>query len=206
MSGVATAIAGAAVIGAYASNKASDKASAATKHASTTASDQVRQSVEQARGDINRLFPQAQERAQQGFQQAADVFGSTVPQQANQFQGGNVAAQQALLAGLPQMQNAILGGPVDYSQFQPYQAAPIDFGFANQQIGGGFGDFNGGIATSRPISPLTGRPIPTQAEHWEPRPNDPTGQGPMSDVFNPFSGITSNNQSHPIFGGGGKRW
>ena len=200
------AMAGAAVLGAFTSKKSADKAADAQKSGQTSAEQRIDAATQQARDDVNKLFPQAQQTAQQGFQQAADVFGSTIPQQAGQFQSGNMAAQQALLAGLPQQHNAILGNPIDYSQFQPYQAAPIDFGFANQQIGGGFGDFNGGIATSRPISPLTGRPIPTQAEHWEPRPNDPTGQGPMSDVFNPFGGITSNNQSHPIFGGGGKRW
>lgn len=200
------AMAAAAVVGAFTSKKSSDKAAAAQKSGQTSAEQRIDRATQQARDDVNKLFPQAQQRAQQGFQQAADVFGQTMPQQASQFQGGNVAAQQALLAGLPQMQNAILGGPVDYSQFQPYQAEPIDFGFANQQIGGPGGAYNGDIATSNPISPLTGKPIPNQAAVWEPRPNEPTGQGPMTDVFNPFGGITSNNQSHPIFGSGGRRW
>lgn len=195
MSGVATAIAGAAVVGAYASNKASDKASAATKNAANTASQDVRRSVDEARADINRLFPQAQQSAQQGFQNAVDVFGQTMPQQANQFQGGNVAAQNQLLAGLPQMQNAILGGPVDYSQFQAYQAPPLDFGFTNQQIGGQ-GGISGGLAAGGPISPLTGLPVPSQASVLEPiDPAEPTGQNTMTPT-NPAW------QFQNLFGGG----
>ena len=134
MSGVATAIAGAAIVGAFASNKASDKASAATKLASDTASAEVRRSVEQARQEINPIFQSAGQAAQQGFQGALDVFGQSLPQQASLFQGGNVAAQQQLLAGLPQIQNAILGGNVDLSGLQPFQAQQPDFSFANQQI------------------------------------------------------------------------
>ena len=107
---------------------------------------------------------QAGQAAQQGFQGALNVFGQALPQQAQAFQGGNVAAQQQLLAGLPQIQNAILGGNVDLSGLQPFQAQQPTFDFAQQQIpqfGGQGVQF--GTAT-QPISPLTGRFIPGQAQ------------------------------------------
>lgn len=87
------------------------------------------QGREQAREDINRLFPQAQQRGQQGYQSALDIFKQVAPQQTSAFQGGNVAAQNMLLAGLPMAQSAILGGQIDYSALQPYQAPTPDFSF-----------------------------------------------------------------------------
>ena len=94
----------------------------------------TREGVEQARQDLFKLFPAAQQNVQQGFQGALDVFGQSLPAQAQVFQGGNVAAQQQLLAGLPQMQNAILGGQVDLSQLQPTQLQTPDLGFFQQQL------------------------------------------------------------------------
>lgn len=90
--------------------------------------------ADQARGDLFRLFPAAQQNAQQGFQGALDVFSQSLPAQTQAFQQGNVGAQQQLLAGLPLMQNAILGGQIDYSQLQPYQVQTPDTGFFNQQL------------------------------------------------------------------------
>ena len=134
MSGVATAIAGAAVVGAIASNKASNKAASASNKATNQAISETRRSTNEARSDINRLFPLAQQAGQQGFQSAMDVFGQSAPQQAQAFQGGNVAAQQHILAGLPQIQNALMGNQIDYSQFQPYQAQQPNFNFMNQTL------------------------------------------------------------------------
>ena len=94
----------------------------------------TREATEQARSDVNRLFPQAQLTGQQGFQAALDVFGQSLPAQANTFQQGNVGAQQAILAGLPQMQNALFGNQVDFSQMQPFEMQTPDLGFFNQQL------------------------------------------------------------------------
>ena len=94
----------------------------------------TREGVEQARQDLFKLFPAAQQNVQQGFQAAADVFGQSLPAQVQAFQGGNVGAQQALLAGLPQFQNAILGGNVDFSQMQPFQVQQPDLSFFQQEI------------------------------------------------------------------------
>lgn len=128
MTGVATAIAGSAIVGAIASDRAGDKAASASRGAARTASAETRRSADEARGDINRIFPQAQQTARQGFQGALDVFGQSLPAQANIFQEGNIGAQQAILSGLPQIQNALLGGNVDFSQLQPFQAkTPIRF-------------------------------------------------------------------------------
>ncbi len=110
------------------------EAGKAKKKAALDAAEIIKQGTQEARQDIFRLFPQAQQSLQQGFQGALDVFGQTVPQQVQQFQGGNVAAQQQLLAGLPQIQNAILGGNVDLSGLQAFQGQPVDFSFAQQQL------------------------------------------------------------------------
>ena len=92
------------------------------------------QASQQAREDLFKLYPAAQQNAQQGFQAALDVFGQSVPMQADVFQQGNLGAQNQILAGLPQMQNAILGGQVDYSAFQPTQVQMPDLSFLQQQL------------------------------------------------------------------------
>jgi hypothetical protein len=94
----------------------------------------TREGIAQAREDVNKLFPAAQQNAQAGFQGALDIFGQSAPAQIDAFQGGNVAAQQQLLAGMPQFQNAILGNQVDFSQLQPFQAPTQDLGFLQQQL------------------------------------------------------------------------
>ncbi|MCP3702051.1 MAG: hypothetical protein GY954_03860 [Alteromonas sp.] len=90
--------------------------------------------IDQARTDINRLFPQAMEAQRGGYQGALDVFGQALPAQANVFQQGNVGAQQAILAGLPMAQAAILGGQIDYSGLQPFQAQTPDLSFFQQTL------------------------------------------------------------------------
>ena len=135
MSGmIAAATVGAAAISGGAQYLAADKAADAQKDASGRADARIREATEQARTDVNRLFPQAQERGRQGYQQALDVFGQSLPAQMDTFQQGNIGAQQAILSGLPQIQNALMGGNVDYSGFQPYQTQMPDTGFFNQQL------------------------------------------------------------------------
>jgi len=130
----------------------------------------IRQGTEQARRDIQNIFPGAQQALSGGFQGALDIFGQAIPQQANIFQQGNVAAQQQIAQGLPQFQNAILGRPIDFGQFQPTQLQQPDFSFLSnvqlpqlqnpfappEQIGpqpqNNFGGFSAPIA-----SPLGGR-------------------------------------------------
>ena len=134
MSGVATAIGGAAVVGAIASDRASDKAADASASASRAASAETRRAADEARGDINRIFPSAQRTGQEGFQSALDVFGQSLPAQTDAFTQGNVGAQQAILSGLPQIQNALLGGNVDFSQLQPFESQSPDLGFFQQTL------------------------------------------------------------------------
>ena len=130
----AAAIGGSALLGAISSRNATKKSINATREAGQLASDQLSQATQQARGDLFRLFPAAQQNAQQGFQGALDVFNQALPQQAQTFQDGNVAAQNQLLAGMPQFQNAILGSPVDNSQLQATRLQQPNFNFANQQL------------------------------------------------------------------------
>jgi hypothetical protein len=134
MSFVAAAIAGTAVVGAVASRNATKASIRASEQAGEKSSQQIAASTAQARNDLFKLFPAAQENSQRGYQGALDVFNQALPQQAGVFQAGNVAAQNQLLAGMPQYQNAILGAPVDYSQFQATQLQQPSFNFANQQL------------------------------------------------------------------------
>jgi hypothetical protein len=69
----------------------------------------IEKNIKQARGDLFKLLPQAQESRRLGAQAGMDLLGQTIPQQIESFQGGNVAAQNMLIQGLPQQQNAILG-------------------------------------------------------------------------------------------------
>jgi hypothetical protein len=134
MSGIATAIAGAAIVGGISARNSTNKSIDASEAAGRKATQQLNQSTAKARDDLFELFPAAQQNAQQGYQGALGVFNQTLPQQSGVFQAGNVAAQNQLLAGMPQFQNAILGAPVDYSQFQATQLQQPDMNFANQQL------------------------------------------------------------------------
>lgn len=91
----------------------------------------ARELAQQARGDVTRIIPIADENRNLGFQAALDVFGQGTGQQLDVFQQGNVGAQQAALAGVPQFQNAILGRPTDLSGLQPQQL-DFDPSFLNQ--------------------------------------------------------------------------
>lgn len=132
----AAAIAGgvAAIGGSVIGSRSADKALDAQSDAADKSAAQLAAAQAQARGDLFKLFPAAQQNAQQGYQGALDVFNQTLPQQSDIYQQGNVAAQNQLINAMPQYQNAILGGAVDYSQFQPTVLEQPDYGFANQQL------------------------------------------------------------------------
>ena len=130
----AAALGGAAIAGQVISSKATKKATKAQVAAGDRAAATTAAGTKQARDDLFRLFPSAQEAGQQGFQGALDVFNQSVPAQQQAFQGGNVAAQNQILAGLPQMQNALFGNQVDFSQLQAFNPAQQDLGFLNQQL------------------------------------------------------------------------
>ena len=85
----------------------------------------IQDQMNQSRGDLFQLFPQAQQSRNAGLLAGLNLYGQAFPQQLAAFQGGNMNAQQALLAGLPQMNNAILGRPVDMSMLQARQV-PVD--------------------------------------------------------------------------------
>ena len=93
----------------------------------------IERQAEQARGDVLKLFPAAEEARQLGTQGALDIFGQTIPQQLDVFQRGNVGAQQTLTQGLPQILAALRGTPIDLSQLQP-QTLAFDPSFAQQQL------------------------------------------------------------------------
>ena len=130
----AAAIAGVGVLGAVASDRASSKARRTQVEAGEQARQVTEAAVRQARGDIDRLMPQAQENLMRGQQAALDIFGGLAPAQSSLFQQGNVGAQQALLSGLPQIQNALLGAPVDLSGLQAQALQMPDLSFMNAQL------------------------------------------------------------------------
>jgi len=78
----------------------------------------IESQIKQARSDIFKLFPAAQETRKQGLEAGLQLYKQAYPAMMNSFQQGNVGAQNMLLAGLPQQQNAILGNPVNLSGLQ----------------------------------------------------------------------------------------
>lgn len=140
--GLEAAIIGTGVLGAVASDRASSKARRTQVEASDQQTQLIREATAQARKDIDRLSPMAQENLLRGNQTALNIFGGLAPAQMDIFQQGNVGAQQALLSGLPQIQNALLGMPTDFSALQPQQLQMPDMSFMNTQlpnfVGAGF--------------------------------------------------------------------
>ena len=130
----AAVLGGASILGAVSSRNASKRAAEAQTQAADTAAAETRRATQQARGDLFKLFPAAQQNIGLGFQGALDVFGQSLPAQTQAFQQGNIGAQQQLLAGLPQIQNALFGGQVDFSQLQPTQVQTPNLGFFQQQL------------------------------------------------------------------------
>jgi len=153
----------------------------------------IRAGQAQARQDVLKLFPAAQENIGLGFQGALDVFGQSLPAQTDVFQQGNVGAQQALINALPQFQNAILGGQVDFSAFQPTQIQAPDLGFFQQQLP----QFTDPFAPPPQQQVTT---IPTQGGNINPSeglfPVNPGAGQP----FNPLGGFQGGSGSQ--FGGG----
>lgn len=129
---IAAVLGGASLLGAVSQRSTARRAQRSQERALTEGRDITARATAQARGDVQRLFGQAQEQQALGFQQAQQLFGQAIPQQAEVFQAGNVAAQQQLLAGLPLFQSAILGGPLDFSTLQPTQLQQPDFSIFQQ--------------------------------------------------------------------------
>ena len=116
----AGATAGAAY-GDYQSNKKAMKSAERQREASQAF---IEKQIKQARSDIFKLFPAAQESRNQGLQAGLNLYSQAMPQMMNTYQQGNVEAQKALITGLPQMQNAIMGkplNPVNLQGLQPVQ-------------------------------------------------------------------------------------
>ena len=109
----------------------------------------IEESVAQARTDLFKLFPQAQETRRIGTQTGLDIFSESIPAQIDLFRSGNVAAQNQLIQGLPQFQNAILGVPgAGITGFQPTSIRP------------GAGGLGAGVRST--IAGLQLPPVPTQ--------------------------------------------
>ena len=146
----------------------------------------TREGVEQARTDVNALFPAAMQNARQGSQAALDIFGQSAPAQIDAFRGGNVAAQNQILAGMPQFQNAILGNQVDFSQFQPFEGTQQDLGFLQQQLPQSSDPFAPPAQLPQNIQDLIATGDTTGQTGFETRPQAQTGLGTVPQAQNPF--------------------
>jgi hypothetical protein len=88
----------------------------------------IEKQVNQARGDIFKLFPVAQQARQQGIQSGFNLYKAALPTQTQYFQQGNIEAQKQQLAGLGQIQNAILGRPINQNALRPGVVEKGDYG------------------------------------------------------------------------------
>jgi len=107
---------GAALIGSSAASRAAKRTNKSVQEANESAERQRQQSIDfiersinQARGDIFRLYDSAPNTLQSGLERSADFTRGVVPQQLGLAQEANLAAQNAILQGLPRVRNALLG-------------------------------------------------------------------------------------------------
>lgn len=112
---------GSSVIGGIFSDRASSKAADTAQKTSDAQLAYTQEQSDQARGDINRLIPQATDRRNQGYQQQMNFLGQALPVTTNLAQQGNVGAQNVVAGSIPQIQNALMGGQVNYDFMQPQQ-------------------------------------------------------------------------------------
>jgi hypothetical protein len=108
----------AAAGGALMDNKNNKKAIKSAEEQKAASQAFIEKSIAQARSDIFKLFPKAQDARTQGLQAGIDLYKQAYPAMMNSFQQGNVGAQNMLLQGLPQANNALVGKPVDLSGLQ----------------------------------------------------------------------------------------
>ena len=130
-----TAVAGVAVAAKSASDAKKDASKGRKQQELENAANRgmLKEARDTARGDVERLMPEAQVLRGLGAQNAIDIFGSSLPHQFGAFQQGNMDAQQMVMGGLQQQNNAIMGMPVDYSGFQPTQMES-DFSWLPNQL------------------------------------------------------------------------
>jgi len=111
----------------------------------------IEQRTAEARADVQRIFPQAQQLGAQGFQGALDVLGGGIPQQLAAFQQGNIGAQQVTGDTFSQIQNAILGLPVNTAAFAP-QNIETDLSFLSGLQAPGLQDPNAPLPEPPPAA------------------------------------------------------
>jgi hypothetical protein len=113
--------AGASLLGAKADADSRSDATDAAMQQKRESQAFIQKQIDQARADIFKLYPSAQESRQKGLQAGLDLYSQAYPAMMNLFQQGNVGAQNALIKGLPMANNALLGQMPDYSKLQATQ-------------------------------------------------------------------------------------
>jgi hypothetical protein len=122
---------GASIYGAYSDNKNQKKNLNFQKESRKQSQDYIERMTKQARADIFKLFPQAQESRQKGLEASMGMLSQTLPAQFQTFGKGNMNAQDTLIQGGQRSNNAILGNPLG----QGYQSKGIDLAGMGQQMG-----------------------------------------------------------------------
>jgi len=154
-------------------SKASEESLATTQQDNRARQAEINRATLQARGDVQRIFPEALDVSQQGFQGALGILGQGIPAEIQAFQQGNVGAQQITADTLPLIRAALLGLPTDFSALQP-QTINADTSFLQNVQG-----------------PVANNPFAVPAG----------GQTSLNDIANLFSGggQPSNDRRGSIF-------
>lgn len=112
-------VAGAVVVGAVASSRASSKAAKAGRKSSKEAGRRLTAAARTARDDVNREFPQARADLLEGSRRAFDLFNQGMAGQQDALSQGNLNAQDTVSRGYGNIRNALLGLPVNQRGFMP---------------------------------------------------------------------------------------
>lgn len=113
------AIVGSAALGAYSSRQASKAAQSGNKKARQS----VEAAAQQARQDVLKFLPSAQNMMTEGARGAIETLRASSPAQQRQISLGNIAAQQTVGRGFEQAQQALLGQPVT-----PFESKGVYYG------------------------------------------------------------------------------
>ena len=117
------AIVGSAALGAYSSRQASKAAQSGQKKARQS----VERAAQQARQDVLKFIPSAQNMITEGARGAIETLRTSAPAQQRQISLGNIAAQDTVGRGFQQAQQALLGQPVQPFETKsiPYSSSPF---------------------------------------------------------------------------------
>lgn len=95
--------------------------------------DFIEEATRQARSDVLRVAPGAEQARNAGFQSAIDALTGVSSARIDALQNAGMLGQSALVGGLNLTKDALLGNPTDFSGFQPRQVR-VDSSVLNRQL------------------------------------------------------------------------